>query len=65
LSAITCSNNRPWGNDIWRDYKNHVYGWLRDLGYERSQLQDIATEEIVHRPWREFARGLLRKIVLT
>ena len=60
-----CNNHRPWGNDIWLDYKTHVYGWLQDLGYELSQLQDLATEEIAHRSWREVARGFLRKIVST
>ena len=53
-----CNNHRPWSNDVWNDYRTHVYGWLRELGYDPFRLTTVEAEGVAYRTWRGFARAV-------
>jgi hypothetical protein len=56
----TCNNDfRSWPNDVWHDYRTHVYGHLAALGYDRHRLASAVQESIAHRTWREFLKAMV------
>jgi len=57
----TCNNARPWSNDVWRDYRTHVYGHLRALGYDEHRVAAVENAEVTHPTWRDVLRTVLRR----
>jgi len=41
-----CNNHRQWNNDIWNDYKKYYLQHLKDIGFDKNNIDHIIKSKI-------------------
>lgn len=39
------NNHRVWSNDIWKDFNQHLFGFMEKIGYDKQQIDKVRQQQ--------------------